>query len=165
MAKGSTPHPNIAPSPSTWAQNHEFSKSLETTQTGNQGARGFQRGGAAFPLMSTGCPTADQPPLAFPGVCPTITDTNTRRGRTALCRSLLSPFPLPSPLLLLPTNEDAGFPGFPISHPPAPSCLPPEPAQTPFPPPALPPSIPMCSTAHLVPVVVGPFRGRPGGFS
>ena len=96
VVKRSTPHPNITPSPSTWAQNHEFSKSLETTQTGSQGARGFQRRGAAFPFMSTSCPTAHQPPPAFPSVCPTIIYTNTCRVRTALCRSLFSPFSLPS---------------------------------------------------------------------
>ena len=46
---------------STWVQNHEFSKSLKTTQRGSQGTRGFQRR-AALPCISKSCPTDDLSP-------------------------------------------------------------------------------------------------------
>lgn len=154
------PIPTSSPLPSTWAQNHEFSKSPETTQTGSQGAKRFQRRGAAFPFISKSCPTNDHPPPLSPVSVPSFTQTH--GVRAALCRSLLSPF-LSTP------HSSSSWPmkaqnsqGFPSPIPQSPRASPdPFPSSLPL---SFPPK-PMCSTAHLVPVVVGPFRGRPGGFS
>ena len=113
---------------STWVQNHEFSKSLKTTQRGNQGARGFQRR-AALPCISKSCPIAD---LTYTH---THTHTHARahtptRARTAFSKKPAQPFsPHPAP----PPpgwgrQHSQGFPS-PIPRPP----LLPKPAHAPFP--------------------------------
>lgn len=149
-------HPNTTPSLPALLLQHQSSKSLETTQTGNQGARGFQSKRVAFPLISKSCPIADHPPEPLPDTpgfpqCQsqpltclhtrTCTHTHmlTSRVRAAFYRTLLSPLSLPSSP---PSSKGGkGFPGFPISHSTLPSP-PPKPAHAPLPPPALPPSHP-----------------------
>lgn len=99
---------------STWVQNHEFSKSLKTTQRVNQGTRGFQRR-AALPCISKSCPIAD------------LTYTHTRahthtRARTAFPKKPAQPFsphPAPPPLGWG-RQHSQGFPS-PIPRPLPPS--------------------------------------------
>ena len=108
---------------STWVQNHEFSKSLKTTQRVNQGTRGFQRR-AALPCISKSCPIAD---LTYTH---TRAHTHTQEPELLSRRSLLSPS-LPTQLLLLWAGEDS-IPR--VSHLPSPDPSPlPEPAHAPFP--------------------------------
>ena len=94
----------------TWVQNHDFSKSLKTTQRGSQGTRGFQRR-AVFPFISKSCPTADH------------THTHTRTEPELLpeeaCSALLSP-PSSSSSRLMKTQDSQGFPS-PIPQPSFPS--------------------------------------------
>lgn len=85
------PFPLSQPScSSTWVQNHEFSKSLKTTQRGSQGTRGFQRR-AALPCISKSCPTADLSPPPAP-------HTHTHMSQNCFPKKPAQPFsPHPAP--------------------------------------------------------------------